>query len=304
MIMGAVAAGALLAGIPLTGMLMLERRNVELTKENVAYYEQLHEQYSYACFYVLTKDVAAGEALTADMFQVQRVQSTEDLSAAESPAEADLLGKRLKVSLTKGAALSADVLYEGAPVADDERRVELREVELPKTLREDEYVDVRIVFPNGEDYLVVGHKRVYRIIRDDEGEVLALQLRLLEEELLRYQAACVDTKTYRDTRLYAVQYTGEYQVAAQAYYPVNREVFRLLQWDPNIVELFVVEKEQERRSLLETALEHFLIDEPEGAQESEELQESQNSGQSDRDPVLPEETKEPLVLYTGLPEES
>lgn len=304
MIMGAVAAGALLAGIPLTGMLMLERRNVELTKENVSYYEQLQEQYSYASFYVLTKDVAAGEALSADMFQIQRVQSTGDLSVVASPAEEELLGKRLKVSLTKGAALSADVLYEGAPVADDERRVELREVELPKTLREDEYVDVRIVFPNGEDYLVVGHKRVYRIIRDDEGEVLALQLRLLEEELLRYQAACVDTKTYRDTRLYAVQYTGEYQVAAQAYYPVNREVFRLLQWDPNIVELFVVEKEQERRSLLETALEHFLIDEPEGAQESEELQESQNSGQSDRDPVLPEETKEPLVLYTGLPEES
>ena len=302
--MGAVAAGALLAGIPLTGMLMLERRNVELTKENVSYYEQLQEQYSYASFYVLTKDVAAGEALSADMFQIQRVQSTGDLSVVASPTEEELLGKRLKVSLTKGAALSADVLYEGAPVADDERRVELREVELPKTLREDEYVDVRIVFPNGEDYLVVGHKRVYRIIRDDEGEVLALQLRLLEEELLRYQAACVDTKTYRDTRLYAVQYTGEYQVAAQAYYPVNREVFRLLQWDPNIVELFVVEKEQERRSLLETALEHFLIDEPEGAQESEELQESQNSGQSDRDPVLPEETKEPLVLYTGLPEES
>ena len=304
MIMGAVAAGALLAGIPLTGMLMLERRNVELTKENVSYYEQLQEQYSYASFYVLTKDVAAGEALSADMFQIQRVQSTGDLSVVASPAEEELLGKRLKVSLTKGAALSADVLYEGAPVADDERRVELREVELPKTLREDEYVDVRIVFPNGEDYLVVGHKRVYRIIRDDEGEVLALQLRLLEEELLRYQAACVDTKTYRDTRLYAVQYTGEYQVAAQAYYPVNREVFRLLQWDPNIVELFVVEKEQERRSLLETALEHFLIDEPEGAQESEELQESQNSGQSDGGPVLPEETKEPLVLYTGLPEES
>lgn len=301
MIMGAMAAGALLAGIPLTGMLMLERRNVELTKENVAYYEQLHEQYSYACFYVLTKDVAAGEALTADMFQVQRVQSTEDLSAAESPAEADLLGKRLKVSLTKGAALSTDVLYEGLPVADDERRVELREVDLPQTLREDEFVDVRIAFPNGEDYLVVGHKRVYRIIRDDEGEVLALQLRLLEEELLRYQAACVDTKTYRDTRLYAVQYTGEYQAAAQAYYPVNRAVFRLLQWDPNIAELFVVEQEQERRSLLETALEHFLTDEPEGSHESEE---SEIFGQSAQNPVIPEETKEPLVLYTGLPEES
>ena len=295
MIMGAVVAGALLAGIPLTAMLLFERQNVQQTQESLSHYEQLHEQYSYASLFVLMRDVTAGEELTADMFREQRVQSAEDLSDAQSPAQEDLLGKRLKVSLTKGSALSADILYEGAPVADDERRVELRELDLPQTLRENEFVDVRIVFPNGEDYLVVGHKRVYRIIRDDEGEVSALQLRLLEEELLRYQAACVDTKTYRDTRLYAVQYTGEFQVAAQAYYPVNRAVFRLLQWDPNIVELFVVEQEQERRALLETGLEHFLLEEPE---------ETDDPGQSDREAAIPEETKEPLALYTGLPEES
>ena len=179
-------------------------------------------------------------------------------------------------------------------MADDERRIELRELELPQTLRENEFVDIRIVFPNGEDYLVVGHKRVYRIIRDEEGEMLALQLRLLEDELLRYQAACVETKTYQDTRLYALQYTGEFQPAAQTFYPVNRAVFDLLQWDPNIVELFVVEKEQERRTLLETNLEHFLL---------EESEEPDDPAQSTQEATLPEETKEPLALYTGLPEE-
>lgn len=280
-------------GIPLTGMLMYERQSAQQAKESLSYYEKLHEQYSYASFYVLTRDVAAGEELTADMFQVQRVQSSENLSAAQLLTEEDLIGRRLKVSLTKGAALSTDIVYEGAPIADDERRVELRELDLPQTLRENEFLDVRIVFPNGEDYLVVGHKRVYRIIRDDAGEVLALQLRLLEEELLRYQAACVDTKTYEDTRLYAVQYTGEFQPAAEAYYPVNRAVFRLLQWDPNIVELFVVEEEQERRELLETNLERFLLEEP------EETDDLEQPVQEDL-----EETKEPLTLYTGLPEES
>ena len=258
-----MAAGALLAGIPLTGMLMYERQSAQQAKESLGYYEKLHEQYNYASFFVLTRDVTAGEELTDDMFQVQRVQSSEDLSAAQLLTKEDLIGRRLKVSLTKGAALSTDIVYEGAPIADDERRVELRELELPQSLRENEFLDVRIVFPNGEDYLVVGHKRVYRIIRDDAGEVLALQLRLLEEELLRYQAACVDTKTYEDTRLYAVQYTGEFQPAAEAYYPVNRAVFRLLQWDPNIVELFVVEEEQKRRELLETNLERFLLEKPE-----------------------------------------
>lgn len=291
-----MAAGALLAGIPLAGMLMFERQRGQQTTESLSYYEQLHEQYSYASFFVLTRDVPAGEELTADMIRVQRVQSAENLSDVQSFTEEDLLGKRLKVSLTKGAALSTDVVYEGAPVADDERRVELRQVDLPQTLRENEYVDVRIAFPNGEDYLVVGHKRVYRMIRDDEGEVLALQLRLLEEELLRYQAACVDAKMYEDTGLYAVQYTGEFQPAAQVYYPVNRAVFRLLQWDPNIAELFVVEEEQERRALLETELAPYLLEKPDRSEETVDL---------DR-PVgeEPDQTKEPLTLYTGLPEES
>ena len=291
-----MAAGALLAGIPLAGMLMFERQRGQQTTESLSYYEQLHEQYSYASFFVLTRDVPAGEELTADMIRVQRVQSAENLSDVQSFTEEDLLGKRLKVSLTKGAALSTDVVYEGAPVADDERRVELRQVNLPQTLRENEYVDVRIAFPNGEDYLVVGHKRVYRMIRDDEGEVLALQLRLLEEELLRYQAACVDAKMYEDTGLYAVQYTGEFQPAAQVYYPVNRAVFRLLQWDPNIAELFVVEEEQERRALLETELAPYLLEKPDRSEETVD---------SDR-PVgeEPDQTKEPLTLYTGLPEES
>ena len=291
-----MAAGALLAGIPLAGMLMFERQRGQQTTESLSYYEQLHEQYSYASLFVLTRDVPAGEELTADMIRVQRVQSAENLSDVQSFTEEDLLGKRLKVSLTKGAALSTDVVYEGAPVADDERRVELRQVDLPQTLRENEYVDIRIAFPNGEDYLVVGHKRVYRMIRDDEGEVLALQLRLLEEELLRYQAACVDAKMYEDTGLYAVQYTGEFQPAAQVYYPVNRAVFRLLQWDPNIAELFVVEEEQERRALLETELAPYLLEEPDLSEETVD---------SDR-PVgeEPDQTKEPLTLYTGLPEES
>ena len=275
-------------------LLHRQRQQMQQTIERLSYYEQLHEQYSYASFFVLTRDVTAGEELTADMIRVQRVQSEEDLSETQSLTQEDLVGKRLKVSLTKGAALSTDIVYEGVPIADDERRIELRELDLPQTLREDEFVDIRIVFPNGEDYLVVGHKRIYRIIRDEEGEMLALQLRLLEEELLRYQAACVDTKMYQDTRLYALQYTGEFQPAAEVYYPVNQAVFELLQWDPNIVELFAVEKEQERRTLLETNLEYFLLEEPEG--EAVPVQSAQET-------TIPEETKEPLALYTGLPEE-
>lgn len=292
-----MTAGAILAGIPLTVMLLYERKNVQLTRQDLNYYETLQEQYDYTSMFVMTQDVTAGEELTADMIREQRVQSTEDLSLVQPLTQEDLVGKRLKVSLTKGAAICADVVYEGAPVTDDERRIELRGLDLPQTLRENEFVDIRIAFPNGEDYLVVGHKRVYRIIRDDEGEVLAVQMRFLEEELLRYQAGCVDVKTFRDTRLYAVQYTGEFQAAGQVFYPVNRDVFRLMQWDPNIVELFLVEEEQEQRAVLEAELERFLLE------ESEETEENNDPKQSAEE-KNPEENKEPLTLYTGLPEET
>ncbi|MDD7641345.1 MAG: SAF domain-containing protein [bacterium] len=292
-----MTAGAILAGIPLTAMLLYERKNAQLTRQDLNYYETLQEQYDYTSMFVMTEDVTAGEELTAAMIREQRVQSTEDLSLVQPLTQEDLVGKRLKVSLTKGAAISADVVYEGAPVTDDERRIELRGLDLPQTLRENEFVDIRITFPNGEDYLVVGHKRVYRIIHDDEGEVLAVQMRFLEEELLRYQAACVDVKIFRDTRLYAVQYTGEFQAAGRVFYPVNRDVFRLMQWDPNIVELFLVEEEQEQRSVLEAGLERFL------SEETEETEENSDPEQSAEE-KYPEETKEPLTLYTGLPEET
>jgi hypothetical protein len=298
LMISAAAAGALLVGIPLGGMLREMQQDNRQIRESLSHYEELQSGYHSASIYVLTGDALAGEELTEDMICRQQIQSTGDLSAMPAPSQEELIGKRLKVSLAKGTALSQDLLYEGEPVAEDERRVELTQTGFPQTLKEDELVDIRIVFPDGEDFLVVGHKRVYQIISDSEGEVQAVQLRLTEEELLRYQAACVDVTVYEDARLYALQYTGEFQSAGQAYYPVNEAVFDLLQWDPNIVELFTVEAEQERRSQLETNLAGYLT-------RTAEQTQKETAEAASQDSQIEEGTdKEPLALYTGLPQES
>jgi hypothetical protein len=108
----------------------------------------------------------------------------------------------------------------------------------------------------------------------------------------------VDVKLYEDTRLYALQYTGEFQDAGEAYYPVNEAVFDLLQWDPNVVELFTVEAEQERRATLETNLAGYLTRTAEENQEETEEAASQDFQTGDGT------DREPLTLYTGLPQES
>lgn len=294
MMLLAAAAGALIIGIPLTGALYYEKQDKGQVREQLAYYQKLQDQYHYASVYVLTEDVVAGDELTTSMLQERRIQSTEDLSGLSAFTIDDLLGKRLKVSLAKGSTIYTDMVYEGAVIADDERRVEITETYLPETLRENEFVDIRIAFPDGEDYIIMSHKRIYQLLRDEEQQVKAVVLRMQEEELLRYQSACVDMKTYQDTKLYALQYTGEYQTSAEEFYPVNAAVFRLLSWDPNIISLFVVESETERRSVLEGHLQKYLLDKPEEVPD---------------DPIVVDEDlmdsqlKEPLELYTGLPED-
>ena len=59
---------------------------------------------------------------------------------------------------------------------------------------------------------------------------------------------------FEGTYLYAVIYQADFENAAVTTYPVNPQVFTLMQWDPNIVSLFTVKKEQEKRSVLENHL--------------------------------------------------
>lgn len=294
MMLLAAMAGALIFGIPLTGALYYEKQDGRQAAQQLAYYQKLQDQYHYASIYVLTEDVTAGDELTTSMLQERRIQSAEDLSNLCAFTIDDLLGKRLKVSLTKGSSVYADMVYEGAVISEDERRVEITETYLPETLKENEFVDIRIAFPNGEDYIVMSHKRIYQLLRDEEQQVKAVVLRMQEEELLRYQSACVDSRTYQDTKLYAIQYTGEYQTSAEEFYPVNAAVFRLLSWDPNITSLFVVESETERRSVLEDHLQNYLAD------KTRDEPDHQITGDEDLTDL---QQKEPLELYTGLPED-
>ncbi len=297
MMLRAAAVGVLLAVIPLTVLLYHERQSVAQTKKELDAYKEQADAYQASYLYVLKRDAVAGEELTEGMLVKKELQSMEEMPSALVGAAEELIGKRLKVSLQKGAALYADLVYEGEQVAQDERSVELQQLYLPQTLQEDEFVDIRITFPNGEDYLVVGHKRVYQILRDEQEQLQAIKLRLLEEELLRYQAARVDTTVYEDTVLYAVPYVGEYQQAGEVYYPVNPQVLRLLQWDPNVTELFLVPQEQDRRSTLESHLKPYLIEEPE---ESEDAADDS----AEASDTTEAQTEDPLTLYTELPEEA
>ena len=74
---------------------------------------------------------------------------------------------------------------------------------MPSDLNTGDIVDVRIMFPNGTDYIVLAQKNVTNI----EGETMWLQL--AEDERLLLNSAVVDSFLEQGTKLYATKYVDQ-----------------------------------------------------------------------------------------------
>jgi hypothetical protein len=170
-----------------------------------------------------------------------------ELAAAEQ-----VIGRVAKVSLGQGTVLTLSLVQEEALPTDDVRRIELAYVDLPVNIGEGDYVDIRIVFSNGEDYIVAGHKKVLSLIREDSyGRQGLLEVYLNEEEILKMASAKADYDRYEDTRIYLAHYMEDGQRNAQDTYPVNSDVYELSQWDPNVFDDLLTEENVLRRQVLE-----------------------------------------------------
>lgn len=196
--------------------------------------------------YALTRDIKAGEKIGEE--DVTEVQVTAAAAPEDLPARSDVVGRYAKVSLTRNTPVSFSMLYEGAPTTDDLRNQEFRLIELPSRLQTGEYVDVRVKFPTGEDFIVLSKKKAEQL---SSGTVW---LRMNEQEILKMSSAIVDAYL-NDASIYSVTYVEPgLQRAAAVTYPANASVLDLIDSDPNIVERAKTELERRMREKLETGL--------------------------------------------------
>ena len=251
-------AGMAVAGLPAAILLVFHGRKEADLKARVQYYENMSSDSFYTNVYVLNSSVCAGEVIDESFLDKRTVSSSDRLNLSVTEL-ADITGMRAKIALPAGSVMTPDLVYAGPGISDDERILDLNNVVLPYGLKEGDIVDIRISFPNGEDYVVVKHKTVHSLITDAE-EVTGFSVNANEQEILRLSSAGVDTEMYDDTVIYGVTYRGDFQEPATEYYPVNPDVFELLGWDPNIKELFTVTAETERRKKLEKHLQGFVSD--------------------------------------------
>ena len=143
-----------------------------------------------------------------------------------------------KVTMKKNTLITKELINKSDNmVQDDVRRQEYYMLVLPTDLQTGDYIDVRVMFPNGQDYIVVSKKEVEipNIAGVDSEDTIWINLS--EDEILHMSCAIVDAYQVKGSKIYVTKYTEPgMQEAATPTYPINESTSKLLQNDPNILE--------------------------------------------------------------------
>lgn len=143
-----------------------------------------------------------------------------------------------KVNMKKNTLITTDLLSKSDNFAqNDVRKQEYNVVVLPTDLTTGDYIDIRALFPNGQDFIVVSKKEVSipNVSGVDSDDTIWINLS--EDETLHMSCAIIDVAQVKGAKLYATKYTeAGMQQAATPTYIVNGSTTNLLQADPNILE--------------------------------------------------------------------
>ena len=143
-----------------------------------------------------------------------------------------------KVNMNRNTVLTRELVTSADnTTTDDVRQEEFNMIVLPTQLATGDYVDIRLVLPSGQNYIVVSKKEV--TIPEIEGvpSVDTIWMNLSEEEILMINNAIVEAYYIEGAKLYANIYTEPgLQGAATTTYTPSAEVDALIQSDPNIVD--------------------------------------------------------------------
>ena len=202
--------------------------------------EQKEIEASFKTVYTLNQDVKAGQKITQDMLVMSTAQEQHIPSNAISTANnAQILEKSLiaKVNMNKNTVLTVDLVSEGEVLTDDIRKQEYNAIVLPVDLITGDYVDIRIQFPNGQDFIVISKKMVEIPVINGMESKETIWLNLSEDEILSMSSAIVEAYRINGSKIYATKYTEPgIQEAATPTYPLNAETVSLIQTDPNVTD--------------------------------------------------------------------
>jgi len=179
----------------------------------------------------VTQDVADASVVPENVATASDFYSDE----GQSQPRSDLVAK---IDLKAGTILTKDMLTTSSEqVTNDLRKQEYNMLSLPTDLVDGDFVDVRIRFGNGQDYIVVSKKQVS--IPEIAGAPAegVININLSEDESIAMSSAIIELYQLKAVEMYVSRYTDPgMQVAATPTYPVSSEALNLMDSNPNIVD--------------------------------------------------------------------
>lgn len=146
----------------------------------------------------------------------------------------EIIGKKALSNISIKTPITKNMVFKDGDIDKDIREQEFKMIYLPSKLSAGEYVDVRINFPTGQDYIIMSKKKVEDLSKTDiESKVW---FHLNEDEILTMSSAIIDAFLNKGSKIYLLTYVApEIQEKAVPNYPVSDEVLELMKDNPNLV---------------------------------------------------------------------
>lgn len=153
------------------------------------------------------------------------------------------LAIKSRIPLTEGTILTSDMVVR-SNVASTYRKLEYTMISLPSMLVAGDYIDIRIAFPEGTNFVVLSKVKV------EECNATTIWITLNESDMLKLNSAIVESYIIEGTKLYATQYLNEAQADLNSTYIPNSNVISLMDMNSNATEADIL---NELKSKLRTS---------------------------------------------------
>lgn len=234
------------SGVAAYGYYTLNEKNKEKEAEIASLQAEIESTKQFV--YVATKPLVKGTVLTLnDNVTVQNEVTALPLSLYISEED---FGKVLVVDVEAYQPIMKDMVID-EPFANDTREVEIGVANLMLDQQVCDYVDLRILFPDGSSYLVIPKMKMTNLSLENNIFYAALT----EDEVITLDSATIDAYTVSGTYLYITRYVQpNMQEEAIPNYPVRQETLNLMATDPNILKRAQQTLNAEAREALEARL--------------------------------------------------
>lgn len=206
-------------------------------KENLQ--AQLNQIGTMTTTYAIATDLLSGDEIKdTDIIEVHiptsAVASNGYDTSTNPDARSSLIGKKVRCKISANTILTPDMLMTESEEESGllQYPVELTFNSLPVTLQVGDYVDLRFLLANGEEYVVLDHKVVQAICNN------TVTFHITEEENAIINSLYSDLGVYNQACIaYLFKYLEPGNKQTLSFYPVVTELEEFLMYNPNITDI-------------------------------------------------------------------